>query len=186
MIRRILFAVFLVVACATGAAADTYEDAVSKAAEQGHAGAQNELGVMYSKGQGVPQDYHEAAKWYRKAADQGHAGAQFNLGGMYHVGQGVPQDDQEAAKWWRKAAEQGDASAQGMLGAIYYLGQAVPQDFIRAHMWYNVAAAALSGADAMELIKLRDSVTSRMTAEQIEKAQEMARRCQQSKFTECD
>ena len=45
--------------------------------------AQNNLGVMYDKGQGVTQDYKEAVKWYRKAAEQGIAPAQMNLGRMY-------------------------------------------------------------------------------------------------------
>jgi uncharacterized protein len=39
------------------------------AADQGHPGAQLNLGVMHKKGQGVPQDYAEAVKWYRLAAD---------------------------------------------------------------------------------------------------------------------
>jgi TPR repeat protein len=34
---------------------------------------------MYANGQGVPQDYGEAIRWYRKAAEQGFADAQFNL-----------------------------------------------------------------------------------------------------------
>ena len=38
---------------------------------------------MYDEGQGVPQDYAEAVKWYRMAADQGNADAQSNLGFMY-------------------------------------------------------------------------------------------------------
>jgi len=37
-------------------------------AEQGIAQSQNNLGWMYHKGQGVPQDYKEAIKWYRKSA----------------------------------------------------------------------------------------------------------------------
>src|SRR5881227_252799 len=36
----------------------------------GSAAAQNNLGSMYERGQGLPQDYGEALKWYRKAADQ--------------------------------------------------------------------------------------------------------------------
>ncbi len=67
---------------------------------------------MYDNGQGVPQDYAEAVKWYRMAAEQGDAKAQSNLGFMYDNGQGVPQDYAEAAKWFRLAAEQGDADAQ--------------------------------------------------------------------------
>ena len=50
-------------------------------AEQGNAKAQNELGLMYDKGRGVPQDNAEAAKWYRMAAVQGYAKGQLALGG---------------------------------------------------------------------------------------------------------
>ena len=42
-----------------------------RAAEQGHAGAQLNLGIMYKIGEGVPEDLAEAAKWLQKAADQG-------------------------------------------------------------------------------------------------------------------
>ncbi len=49
-------------------------------AEQGHASAQFNLGLMYNNGLGVPQDYAEALQWYRKAAEQGHATAQFMWG----------------------------------------------------------------------------------------------------------
>ncbi|MCH8098520.1 MAG: sel1 repeat family protein [Proteobacteria bacterium] len=38
-------------------------------AEQGDAEAQFNLGLMYYKGRGVPQDYAEAVKWYRLAAE---------------------------------------------------------------------------------------------------------------------
>ena len=87
-----------------------YESALNEfrpLAEQGHADAQFNLGVMYRKGQGVTQDYAEALKWYHKAAEQGDADAQNNLGVMYDKGLGVLQDDAEALKWYRKAAEQG-------------------------------------------------------------------------------
>ena len=50
-----------------------------KAAEQGHAGAQNNLGVMYNNGQGVQQDYESAAYWWGKAAKQGNVKAQKEL-----------------------------------------------------------------------------------------------------------
>ncbi len=49
-------------------------------AKQGNAQAQYALGIMYNKGEGVPQDYAAAVKWYRKAAEQGHATAQFMWG----------------------------------------------------------------------------------------------------------
>ena len=59
---------------------------------------------MYNYGQGVPQDYAEAAKWYRKAAEQGRANAQNNLGVMYERGQGVPLDYAQAHMWFDLAA----------------------------------------------------------------------------------
>jgi len=46
-------------------------DELRARAEQGDAGAQLSLGLMYAIGQGVPRDYAQAAAWYRKAAEQG-------------------------------------------------------------------------------------------------------------------
>jgi len=62
---------------------------------------------MYAKGQGVPQDYIKAVKWYRLSADQSEPFAQFSLGLMYFEGHGVPQDYVMAYKWWSLAAAQG-------------------------------------------------------------------------------
>ena len=67
--------------------------------------------MTFLAGQGVPQDYAEAVKWYRLAADQGFAAAQFNLGTMYYNGQGVPKDLVEAYAWWFISAAGGDADA---------------------------------------------------------------------------
>ena len=68
--------------------------------------------MKYDNGQGVPQDYKTAVKWYRLAAKQGYALAQTNLGVMYANGQGVPQDYKTAVKWYTLAAEQGYTRAQ--------------------------------------------------------------------------
>jgi|GEM_PF-6736013 len=46
------------------------------AADQGHAHAQVNLGLMYVKGLGVAKDEREAARLFRLAADQGDAVAQ--------------------------------------------------------------------------------------------------------------
>jgi len=42
-------------------------------AEAGNAGAQLYLGVMYAKGEGVPQDYVQAHMWFNLAAASGEA-----------------------------------------------------------------------------------------------------------------
>src|SRR5262245_35157776 len=39
-----------------------------KTADQGHASAQFYLGLRYANGQGVPQDYMQALKWFNLAA----------------------------------------------------------------------------------------------------------------------
>tara|TARA_Y100001960_G_scaffold319470_1_gene390833 strand:- start:39 stop:1301 length:1263 start_codon:yes stop_codon:yes gene_type:complete len=81
-------------------------------ADQGDARAQYNLGLMYANGQGVPQDYVEAGRWYRLAADQGHADAQHNLGVMHANGQGVQFDYVQAYKWWDLAQTQGHAESR--------------------------------------------------------------------------
>ena len=63
---------------------------------------------MYDNGEGVPQDYKTAVKWYTRAAEQGNARAQSNLGFMYgSTGQGVLQDNIYAHMWWNIAASLG-------------------------------------------------------------------------------
>ena len=58
-------------------------------------------------GSGLPKDYGEAIRWFRKAADQEYPKAEFNLGQMYHQGEGVIKDYAEARRWLQKAADQG-------------------------------------------------------------------------------
>lgn len=113
---------------------------IRKAAEQGEAESQYNLGHMCYRGEGVAQDYKQAAEWFRRAAEQGDAGAEINLGYMYYNGQGVPLDDNQALKWFRKAAEQGIVMAQVNLGYMCYKGQGGHQDYKQAVVWYRKAA----------------------------------------------
>ena len=76
-------------------------------AEAGDATGQFVLGTMYDKGQGVEQDYGEAAKWYRKAAEHGRVEAQYQIGFMYEMGRGVKQDDAEAYAWYNLSGANG-------------------------------------------------------------------------------
>ena len=94
-----------------------FDDCREKA-EQGIPLAQSVLGYMYNEGIGVPQDYKESVKWYRKAAEQRFAEAQLNLGLMYVKGQGVLQDYVMAHLYWNIAAVSGDKNAIGNRGII--------------------------------------------------------------------
>jgi hypothetical protein len=67
------------------------------------------------KGQGVPQDYAEAMRWYRLAANQGEAEAQANIGYLYAHGLGVPQDCAVATEWIGRAAAAGNSTGQFFL-----------------------------------------------------------------------
>jgi hypothetical protein len=69
-------------------------------AEQGHAGAQYDVGVIYQRGTGVPEDPAEAARWFLMAAYQGDADAQFEVATMYETGNGLPRDLLEARRWY--------------------------------------------------------------------------------------
>ncbi len=52
---------------------------LTPAAEQGHAGAQFNLGIIHYNGDGVPVDDEAAVKWFTLAAKQGNAEAQEKL-----------------------------------------------------------------------------------------------------------
>ena len=159
------------------------------AAQQGNAKAQLKLGAMYDIGLGVPRDYHEREKWCRLAAEQGEAFAQLCLGEMYDHGKGVPKDFKEAVKWYRLAAEQGNVFAQEKLGWKYILGEGTPQDDVLAHMWLNIAANNdfTPGRKMViqQRIQQRDALARRMTADQVTKANELARKCTANKFIGC-
>ena len=145
-------------------------DELVRAADSGNQFAQFNLALKYDNGQGVPQDYTQAVKWYNKAAEQGLAVAQFNLGVMYDNGQGVPQDYTQAVKWYRKAAEQGYGEAQYNLGVGYYQGQGVPQNYSEAYVWFSLAAT--NGYEPA--IYNRDIVVKKLSPEALAAAQKRA------------
>ena len=89
-----------------------------KAAEQGNAAAQSNLGLCYYEGEGVAKDAAEAVKWYRKAAEQDYAAAQSNLGALYATGEGVAKDYVEAYKWRLLAAAKGNEIAMKAVPAL--------------------------------------------------------------------
>ena len=125
-LANLLFAAvtFVSLASCTQVAPDIRRD---PAAEQGHASAQNNLGIMSEKGQGAPPDDARVMGSYR-AAEQANAIAKYNLGLMYDTGAGVPQDYAEAARWYRSAAEQGHAKAKVNLGIMMYSGDGCAAD----------------------------------------------------------
>jgi len=128
----------------------------NKAAEQGNAYAQYNLGLLYEKGTGVEQDYRQAAQWFRKAMEQGGYYASHHLGALYERGQGVPRSkvvayalyDSErreklADSMTAQEIEAGKVLSHeirggGLLEASYYL--AASQDHSQAAQWWRKGA----------------------------------------------
>ena len=143
---------------------------LERAATEGDARAQQQLGQIYLDGSGVKKAPAVALKWFRMAADQGDAEGQWKLGEIYAKGLCVEKNGEEAAKWWRMAAEQGltmaqtrliyfaqsgDAAsqlnvkimaengfveAQDFLGEMYAQGLGVAKDMVESVKWYRMAA----------------------------------------------
>jgi uncharacterized protein len=150
---------------------ETAEKEYRRAAEEGNARAQFNLGVLYAKGHGVSQDDEQARQWYEKAAAQEYASAQVNLGNMYLIGQGVPKNYEMALFWFRRAVGQGHGVGLSNLGFMYANGRGVSQNFVEAHKWYNLAAAHGDKNAAA----ICDDLAKRMSPAQIAEAQRLAR-----------
>jgi len=111
-----------------------------KAAENGGANAQFNLGSIYHYGYyGISQDYKKAIKWYKMSAKQGEIDAFSNLGQMYCEGTGVPQDYSKAVELFKEGAELDNGSCQYSLARMYRQGKGVAQDYAKAIYWYRQA-----------------------------------------------
>jgi len=74
-------------------------------AERGDAVAELDMGLLYFGGNAVPQDRHEAARWFLMAAHQGQKGALANAGIVYITGTGVPRSLVQAYMWFSLASD---------------------------------------------------------------------------------
>ena len=83
-----------------------------KAADQGVAQAQYNLGIYYANGRGVARDPVEAVKWHRKAAEQWNAKALTELGLCYANGRGVAKDEVEAYAYSNLAGMTSESARQ--------------------------------------------------------------------------
>ena len=120
-----------------------------KAAVQGYADAQVQLGVCYQQGLGVEKDLPQALAWFRRAADQGNARGQLQVALAYRRGDGVAPDLKQALGYLQRAAEQGHPKAQFELGVAYRDGLAVAPDPEQAAFWLGLAAGQGSMAARM-------------------------------------
>lgn len=104
-------------------------------------------GLKFASGEGVAQDYTEAACCYSLAARQDHSLAQLHLAMLYAQGQGVARDEAKSLMWLTKAAKLGNAAAQYRLGVHQHLlfrersNPAAAEVRIEALKWVRLSAA---------------------------------------------
>jgi hypothetical protein len=117
-------------------------EAAKKAAENGDAAAQYDLGLMYNDGRGTRTDRAEALVWIRRAADQDIGSAQRRMGDAYFDGAGVEQSYVTALQWFTRAANLNDAASQFRLGVMYDEGLGTTADARIAEDWLRKSARA--------------------------------------------
>lgn len=114
-------------------------------AERDVPGAQIELGLLYFRGRGVPEDDAAAFQWFSRAAALGSADAMYHLANLYAFGHGVPDGetdpDERAAQFYFEAARRGHSAAQHSLGILYLTGKGVQQNRAEAEKWFRRAAS---------------------------------------------
>lgn len=117
-----------------------YSAELYKAASAGDADAQLDLAICYYEGNGIAQNYGQAAYWAEKAADQGNAWAQYDMGYFYEYGKGVEANPYKAYGWYKKAAEKGVAEAEYALACCYFNGDGVEPNDEEFFRWLKKAA----------------------------------------------
>ena len=105
-----------------------------RAAEQGHAEAEFELGLLYLYGQSG-----RYGAWFRNARSENEFAALSNRDILFPNGLDVPFDFTEALHWLKRAAARGRVEAQANVGLLHLHGQEQP-DYSEAFRWLSVAA----------------------------------------------
>ena len=125
-----------------------------KAAQQGHAGAELNLGLLYEKGEGVPKDPARARSLIEAAARQGFGPAQRKLTELEQGKKNWPGadlweegkkrylagDHTAAAQLILKAAQAGNPDARNQIGYMYEAGDSLPKSYEEAAKWYRAGA----------------------------------------------
>ena len=115
------------------------------AADAGHPGACNTLGILYEKGMGVEADATVATGLYQKAARQGHTLGQVNYARMLDPESNQQEKRVEAIAWLLLAEESGSVQAAKLLQPLR-IGGAMA-DF--------AAASERAGKLRMEILRIK-------------------------------
>lgn len=131
---------------------------LSLAAAQGHASAQNLLGIIHEKS----GDYSIASLWYRRAVENGSGAARVNLGTCYLYGYGVQQDIPAALSLFREAANEGAVGAYMNLALYYYS----LQNYELAYQYFKYCAEDFPEAnDYLKIISQRSVELEKLSSQ---------------------
>jgi TPR repeat protein len=152
------------------------------------------VGLMYENGEGVRQDYREAAINY-------YAGLQFgffptthgdvarctaieNLLNLYASGRGLPGDQTAVAQQLDEIKQNHPittARAQYLFGKIYGDGRYVPKDLAEAAAWFHLAADE-DFADARQtLVQIESGLSASESASEKRRIEALQSRIQDAK-----
>ena len=133
----------------------------SKAADQGYAEAQFDLGSYYSLGEGACQDRAKAAYWYSKAAEQGSEEAQKELDYLKSKNKSSANEEAQAAfELYQKLIESNDCNiiinfCDELLNNTAGLTPEYARLYVdRANAWFNKAEFDPAIKDYNEAIRL--------------------------------
>lgn len=144
---------------------------LKKSALLGDVAAKYDMGYAYYSGEGVPQDFDVAQKWFQRAADGGSIEAQFNMGILSHLS----NEYEEAFECWSKAASEGYSRAQFNLALLYNKGFGVCQDRKAAYTWAYIADSNQNGKPP-NMKSNHCDFEDGLTDEQIQEAKESAKK----------
>ena len=111
-----------------------------KSAHQGYAKAQNDVAIVYERGELGEKNIDKAIQWYSRAAAQGMSAATLHIGYIYENGIGGAFNGHKAIEWYTKAYEQGNGHAAWHLATIYERGFIVEKNTELADTWYRKAS----------------------------------------------
>jgi TPR repeat protein len=133
---------------------------LTKAAEQGDAWGQSQLGYCYGDGRGVAKDEKKAFEWYTKAAEQGNVFGQNAIAWMQATSNDPAiRNGKQAEKWAQKViATTGSSNANSLdtLAAAY----AEQGNFAAAVSTQEKAVSMLTKQDANKSKEFDDHLKS--------------------------
>ncbi len=154
-----------------------------KAASSGHIQAQINVGVKYERGEGTTINKKKALYWYSQAAFNQNDIAQFRLGSLLLEEFGKVK---ESHFWFSKSAQLGNPEAHLALATNFILGRGVEKDLTLAHVSCKLATFLSRDIRGISRsIQLRTELETKMSSDQIKKAEQLSRKCIEKKFKEC-